>query len=112
MAVAAYSSLVSLMHVLCNIQHPARRHRLHLDRKQIGTLRETVRFLQEFLEVHSQRKSQEMQDLAMQISVVADEAEDTINLYVVDQLCEGPKSRSRNKVEVMLRLRSHLSVKI
>ncbi|KAK4437237.1 putative late blight resistance proteinR1B-8 [Sesamum alatum] len=96
MAVAAYSSLVSLMHVLDNVQHPARRHRLHLDRKQIGTLQEKVRFLQDFLEVHSQRKSHEMQDLAMQISVVANEAEDIIDLYVVDQLCEGPKSRSQD----------------
>ncbi|KAL2243741.1 putative late blight resistance protein homolog R1A-4 [Sesamum indicum] len=95
MAVAAYSSLVSLMHVLDNVQHPARR-RLHLDRNQIGILQEKVRFLQDFLEVHCQGKIQKMQDLAMQISVVADEAEDIIDLYVVDQLCEGPKNRSHD----------------
>ncbi|KAL0318447.1 UNVERIFIED_CONTAM: hypothetical protein Sangu_2000900 [Sesamum angustifolium] len=36
MAVAAYASLVSLSDVLDNVQHPSRRHRLHLDNEQIG----------------------------------------------------------------------------
>ncbi|KAK4394689.1 hypothetical protein Sango_1623200 [Sesamum angolense] len=72
MAVAAYASLVSLSDVLDNIQHSARRHRLHLDTEQIHSLQQNVQFLQHFLELHdSQRISPEMEDLARQLAVVA-----------------------------------------
>ncbi|KAL0441040.1 UNVERIFIED_CONTAM: putative late blight resistance proteinR1A-10 [Sesamum radiatum] len=96
MAVAAYAALLSLTHFLDNVQHPARRHRLHLDENRIQSLQEKVGFLQDFFEVHSQRKSQEMEDLARQISVVADDAEDLIDLHVVDQLREGSQDESHH----------------
>ncbi|KAL0441044.1 UNVERIFIED_CONTAM: putative disease resistance protein RGA1 [Sesamum radiatum] len=93
MAVAA---LISLTHVLDNAQHPARRHRLHLDANRIQNLQEKVQFLQDFFEVHSQRKSQEMEDLARQITVVADDAEGIIDLHVVDQLRQGFQDESHH----------------
>ncbi|PIN21530.1 hypothetical protein CDL12_05776 [Handroanthus impetiginosus] len=83
MAVVAYAAVVSLMHVLDQI--PAM-HKLHLDRNHIQILRENVSFLQDFLEVHSQRFSEDLEDLARQIAAVADEAEDIIDAHVVDQL--------------------------
>ncbi|KAL2243731.1 putative late blight resistance protein homolog R1A-3 [Sesamum indicum] len=94
MAVAAYASLVSLRHVLDNVQHPARRHRLHLDTDQIQSLQEKVEFLQGFLELHSQRISPEMEDLAKQLAVVADEADDIIDFHVVNQLGERSQDQS------------------
>ncbi|KAK4437304.1 Disease susceptibility protein LOV1 [Sesamum alatum] len=96
MAVAAYASLLSLMNILDNVQHPARRHRLHLDIDRIQSLQEKFQFLQDFLEVHSQRKSQEMEDLARKITLVADDAEETIDLHVVDQLREGSQDESHH----------------
>ncbi|KAL0417079.1 UNVERIFIED_CONTAM: Disease resistance RPP13-like protein 4 [Sesamum latifolium] len=89
MAVAAYAALVSLSHVLENVQHPARRSRLHLDTQQLGRLQEKVEFLRDFLELHSQERSEEMEDLGRQISIVADEAEDIIDFHGVCQLGEG-----------------------
>ncbi|KAK4437305.1 putative late blight resistance proteinR1A-10 [Sesamum alatum] len=96
MAVTAYVSLVSLTHVLDNVQHPARRHRLHLDMNRIQSLQDKVQFLQGFLEVHSQRKSQEMEDLTSQITDVANDAENIIDLHVVDQLREGSQDESHH----------------
>ncbi|KAK4394802.1 putative late blight resistance proteinR1A-10 [Sesamum angolense] len=96
MAVAAYAALLSLKHVLDNVQHPARRHRLHVDTERIQSLQEKVQFLQDFLELHSQRKSQEIDDLARKITVVADDAEDVIDLHVVDQLREGTQDESHH----------------
>ncbi|KAL0356223.1 UNVERIFIED_CONTAM: Disease resistance RPP8-like protein 3 [Sesamum radiatum] len=96
MAVAAYAALLSLTHLLDNVQHPARRHRLHLDANRIQNLQEKVQFLQDSFEVHSQRKSQEMEDLARKITVVADDAEDIIDLHVVDQLREGSQDESHH----------------
>ncbi|KAK4441016.1 Disease resistance protein RPP8 [Sesamum alatum] len=84
MAVAAYASLLSLAHVLDQIQHPLHRHRLSLDTEQLRSLQEKVKDLQDFLELHLQRKiSQEVEDLARQIPVVAYEAEDVIDSHVV-----------------------------
>ncbi|XP_011072159.2 putative late blight resistance protein homolog R1A-10 [Sesamum indicum] len=96
MAVAAYASLLSLSHVLENILHPARRTRLHLDSNQLQTLQQKVQFLLEFLEVDSGRISLEMEDLARQIAIVADEAEDVIDLHVVYQLGEGCRDESQD----------------
>ncbi|KAG8378874.1 hypothetical protein BUALT_Bualt07G0030000 [Buddleja alternifolia] len=87
MAVSAYASLLSLMHVLDHIQHPARCHLL-VNTKQIETLHEKVHFLQEFLEIHSQGESDHIEDLARQTAKVAYEAEDIIDSHVVDQLRE------------------------
>ncbi|KAL0440994.1 UNVERIFIED_CONTAM: putative disease resistance RPP8-like protein 2 [Sesamum radiatum] len=96
MAVAAYSALLSLADGLNNVQHPARRHRLHLDVDRIQSLQEKVQFLQDFLEVHSQRKIQELEDLAGQITVVADDVEDIIDLHVVYQLHEESQNESHH----------------
>ncbi|KAK4437228.1 putative late blight resistance proteinR1A-4, partial [Sesamum alatum] len=101
MAVAAYAALVSLTHVLDNIQHPARRHRLHLDMKQIQSLHEKLKVLIGFLEVHPQRKSQEMEDLARQITAIAGEAEDIIDLHVVYQLGEGSQEKGKDMVALL-----------
>ncbi|XP_011072174.1 disease resistance RPP8-like protein 3 [Sesamum indicum] len=96
MAVAAYAALRSLKPVLDNIQNPVRRHRLHVDSDRIQSLQEKVEFLQEFLEVHSQSKSQEIEDLSRQIAVVAVEADDVIDRHVVDQLCKGSQDESHH----------------
>ncbi|XP_020548006.1 putative late blight resistance protein homolog R1B-17 [Sesamum indicum] len=96
MAVAAYASLLSLSHVLENILLPARRTRLHLDSNQLQTLHQKVQFLLEFLEVDSGRISLEMEDLARQIAILADEAEDIIDLHVVYQLGEGSRDKSQD----------------
>ncbi|KAK4394733.1 ToMV susceptible protein tm-2 [Sesamum angolense] len=94
MAVAAYASLLSLMQVLDNVQHPFRRRQLRFDTDRVQSLQEKLQFLVGFLEHHSQRLSQEMEDLARQIVVAANEAEDFIDTHVVDQLREGSEDES------------------
>ncbi|KAL2226262.1 late blight resistance protein R1-A-like [Sesamum indicum] len=96
MAVAAYASLVSLTDVLDSVQLPRRRHRLHLDKEQIQSLQQKVLFLQHFLELHSQRISPEMEDLARQLAVVADEADDIIDYHVVNQLLEKSRDNTHH----------------
>ncbi|XP_011072134.1 putative late blight resistance protein homolog R1B-16 [Sesamum indicum] len=96
MAVAAYASLVSLTDVLDNVQHPSRRHRLHLDKEQIQSLHQKVLFLQHFLELHSQRISPELEDLARQLAVVADEADDVIDFHVVNQLLQRSQDKTHH----------------
>ncbi|KAL0341516.1 UNVERIFIED_CONTAM: putative disease resistance protein [Sesamum calycinum] len=96
MAVAAYASLLSLTDVLDSVHHPARRHRLHLDNGQILSLQQKVQFLQDFLELHSQRISPEMEDLSRQLAVVADEADDIIDFHVVSQLRERSQDKTRH----------------
>ncbi|KAG8379012.1 hypothetical protein BUALT_Bualt07G0044000 [Buddleja alternifolia] len=93
MATAAYASVVSLMHVLDQIQHPARRY-LHLNTKQSETLHEKIHFLQEFLELHSPTKLKEIEDLVKQIADVAIEAEDVIESIAVDRVRDGSKDES------------------
>ncbi|KAL0341533.1 UNVERIFIED_CONTAM: putative disease resistance RPP8-like protein 2 [Sesamum calycinum] len=100
MAVAAYAALLSLSHVLENVQLPARRSRLHLDTQQLQSLQEKVEFLRNFLELDSQ-KSQEMEDLGRQISIVADEAEDIIDLHVVYQLGEGSRDHKSDPMAAL-----------
>ncbi|KAL0318767.1 UNVERIFIED_CONTAM: hypothetical protein Sangu_2032900 [Sesamum angustifolium] len=102
MAVAAYAALLTLTHVLDNVQHPARRHRLHLDSKGIQSLLDKVQLLLEFLEVHSERRSEEIEDLARQITVIADEAEDVIDCHVVDQLRVGSQDGSHHHMDNFL----------
>ncbi|KAG8378942.1 hypothetical protein BUALT_Bualt07G0037000 [Buddleja alternifolia] len=87
MAVAAYASVTSLLHVLDNIQHPVHR-RLLPNTKQFETLQEKVHFLQEFLEDHSQGERDHINYLGRQITEVADEAEDIIDSHVEVQLRE------------------------
>ncbi|KAL2243757.1 putative late blight resistance protein homolog R1B-16 [Sesamum indicum] len=96
MAVAAYASLVSLTDVIDSVQLPGRRHRLHLDKEQIQSLHQKVLFLQHFLELHSQRISPELEDLARQLAVVADEADDIIDFHVVNQLLEKSQDKTHH----------------
>ncbi|KAL0356092.1 UNVERIFIED_CONTAM: putative late blight resistance proteinR1A-10 [Sesamum radiatum] len=102
MAVAAYATLRSLSHVLDNLQHPARLCRLHVDTKQIQSFQEKVQFLLDFLEVHSQRISEEIRDLGRQIADVAAEAEEVVDRHVVDQL----RDRSQEESHCMAALSS------
>ncbi|XP_020547934.1 putative late blight resistance protein homolog R1B-17 [Sesamum indicum] len=86
MAVAAYATLRSLSHVLDNLQLPPRLRRLHVDTDRIRGLQETVQFLLDFLEAHSQRISEEIGVLGRQIADAAAEAEEVVDRHVVDQL--------------------------
>ncbi|KAL0356216.1 UNVERIFIED_CONTAM: RuBisCO large subunit-binding protein subunit beta, chloroplastic [Sesamum radiatum] len=95
MAVAAYASLISLTHVLDNVQHSAPRHQLYLYTKRTQSLQDKVKILLGYLELHSQRISQEMEDVARQIVVVVDEAEHIIDFHVVNQLREGSQDKRR-----------------
>ncbi|KAL0418019.1 UNVERIFIED_CONTAM: putative disease resistance RPP13-like protein 3 [Sesamum radiatum] len=92
MAVAAYASLLSLAHTLDQqVQHPV--HHLHTE--QLRSLQEKVMHLQHFLEHHSQSKiSQEVEDVARQIPVLANEAEDVIDSHVVSQWASKDTSSS------------------
>ncbi|KAL0290177.1 UNVERIFIED_CONTAM: putative late blight resistance proteinR1B-17 [Sesamum radiatum] len=94
MAVAAYASLRSLLQVLDNVQLPFRCRQLRFDTDLVQRLQEKLQFLVDFFENHSQRMSQEMEDLAGQIVAVADEAEDVIDTHVVDQIREGSENES------------------
>ncbi|KAL0415544.1 UNVERIFIED_CONTAM: Disease resistance protein RPP13 [Sesamum latifolium] len=101
MAVAAYAALVSLSHVLDNIQYPARRYRLHLETKQIQSLQEKLQVLIGFLELPSPRRSQELEDLARQITAIVDEAEGVVDLHVVYQLGEGSQDKGKNTAALL-----------
>ncbi|KAL0356088.1 UNVERIFIED_CONTAM: putative disease resistance protein RGA4 [Sesamum radiatum] len=97
MAVAAYASLLSLSRILESIQSPARLHQVRLDTEQIQCLQEKVKLLLDFLEVHSQRGRQEMEDLARQIADAAEEAEDAVDRHVVDRLRDGSQDESHRE---------------
>ncbi|KAL0318972.1 UNVERIFIED_CONTAM: putative late blight resistance proteinR1A-4 [Sesamum angustifolium] len=101
MAVAAYAASVSLLHALGNIQHPARRYRLHLDTKQIQSLQEKLQVLIGFLELPSQRESQELEDLARQITAIVHEAEGVVDLHVVYQLGEGSQDKGKDTAALL-----------
>ncbi|KAL2243758.1 UNVERIFIED_CONTAM: putative late blight resistance protein R1A-3 [Sesamum indicum] len=94
MAVAAYATLRSLSHVLNNLQLPARLRRLHVDTNRIQSLQETVQFLLDFLEAHSQRISEEIGVVGRQIADAAAEAEEVVDRHVVDQLRFGSEEES------------------
>ncbi|XP_051130758.1 putative late blight resistance protein homolog R1B-17 [Andrographis paniculata] len=89
MAVAAYTSLVSLTHVLDNVLYRARICFLHVEIKQIESLQEGVNFLIELLELHPVRECQKIESLWRQISKACFEAEEIFDLHVVCQLQKG-----------------------
>ncbi|XP_051115805.1 putative late blight resistance protein homolog R1B-14 [Andrographis paniculata] len=86
MAVAAYASLVSLTHVLKNLHGRARLNLPRADIKQVEALQENVNLLLEFVELHSERKSPELQGLWRQMAEAAAEAESAINFHVSNLL--------------------------
>ncbi|KAG8378795.1 hypothetical protein BUALT_Bualt07G0022100 [Buddleja alternifolia] len=100
MAVAAYASVVSLMHVLDQIQHPDRL-RLFLNTKQIQTLKEKFSFLLEFLETYSRTNNEDIEDLARQITEVANDGEDIIDFHVVHQLRGEYEDKSDTGVSLL-----------
>ncbi|KAG8388496.1 hypothetical protein BUALT_Bualt02G0131700 [Buddleja alternifolia] len=84
---AAYAAVVSLIHVVENIQNPSM-HWILVDRKQIQALHEKVCSLQDFLEdsYNTRRSKLEINGLVSQIADASHEAEDIIESYVVDQI--------------------------
>ncbi|KAG8378962.1 hypothetical protein BUALT_Bualt07G0039000 [Buddleja alternifolia] len=83
---AAYAAVVSLTHVLENIQNPSM-HWILVDRKQIQALHEKVCSLQDFLEDFSNTRSILVtMGLESQIADASHEAEDIIESYVVGQI--------------------------
>ncbi|KAI3463960.1 hypothetical protein Pfo_020623 [Paulownia fortunei] len=85
---AAYAALVSLMHIMEQIENNPR-HSVSLDKKQIESLREKVGFLQDFIEDCSHGGSKEAEVLESQIASAAYAAEDVIESHVVDQILAG-----------------------
>lgn len=81
----AYASLTSLAQTLDHIFCHIRNHLLY-NKHQIESLREKVRFLQEFIEACDQRRIDVPQDLENQIKNVAHLAEDIIETKMVDDI--------------------------
>ncbi|XP_075490550.1 putative late blight resistance protein homolog R1B-17 [Primulina tabacum] len=82
---AAYAAVVSLMHTSEQILHPSHQW-LRIHRKQIESLLQKVRYLQEFLEDYSNRDHEEKAGLEGQIAAAACAAEDIIESHVSDQI--------------------------
>ncbi|KAG8379659.1 hypothetical protein BUALT_Bualt07G0112100 [Buddleja alternifolia] len=84
--VAAYAAVVSLIHVLENIQNSSM-HWILLDREQIQSLHQRVCSLQDFLEdFYNTRSKLEIKGLESQIADASHEAEDIIESYVVGRI--------------------------
>ncbi|XP_073124384.1 putative late blight resistance protein homolog R1B-16 [Henckelia pumila] len=79
---AAYAAVMSLLNTSELIFHPSQQW-FHIHRNQIESLLQKVRFFQEFLEGYSHRAHQEMAGVESQIAAAANEAEDTIESYVL-----------------------------
>ncbi|KAL0441375.1 UNVERIFIED_CONTAM: putative late blight resistance proteinR1A-10 [Sesamum radiatum] len=94
----AYAALVSLMHILEQIQcHP--RPPVSLDIEQVQSLQENVAVLQDFLELHSNRLSQECEGgLVVRIAGAAHAAEDVIENHLVDQILDQSTSTSGENI--------------
>ncbi|KAG8379655.1 hypothetical protein BUALT_Bualt07G0111700 [Buddleja alternifolia] len=85
---AAYAAVVSLIHVVENIQNPSM-HWILLDRKQIEALHEKVCSLQDLLEdFYNTRSKLDVDGLESQIADASNEAEDIIESYVVEQIAD------------------------
>ncbi|XP_073121140.1 protein FAR1-RELATED SEQUENCE 5-like [Henckelia pumila] len=89
---AAYAALMSLLNTLELILHPSQQW-LRINKTQIKSLLQKVRFLQEFLEDYSHRAHQEMAGVENQIAAKANVADDIIESYVFHQI--GARSTSR-----------------
>lgn len=91
---AAYAALVSLGHIIDQIEHHPRPP-VSLDEQQVESLVEKVTFMQEFLEGYSSHVdySSEADALEMRIADSAYAVEDVIESHVVDQI-HGKKMSS------------------
>ncbi|KAG8380121.1 hypothetical protein BUALT_Bualt07G0160700 [Buddleja alternifolia] len=85
---AAYAALVSVMHIIEQIQHHPRPP-ISLDQKQVESLTETITFLQDFLEIYPHNGSQESYDLESRIADAAHAAEDIIESQIVYRIHGG-----------------------
>ncbi|KAI3459667.1 hypothetical protein Pfo_016330 [Paulownia fortunei] len=92
---AAYAALVSLMHIIEQIQHHPRPP-ISLDQKQIESLMEKVTLLQDFLEGYSHGSSKEADGLESRIADAAYAAEDMIESHVVDKILSRSTSHWKN----------------
>ncbi|KAL0319416.1 UNVERIFIED_CONTAM: putative late blight resistance proteinR1A-10, partial [Sesamum angustifolium] len=94
----AYAALVSLMHILEQIQHHPRPP-VSLDKEQVQSLQENVVVLQDFLELYSNRQSQEYEGgLVVRIAGAAHAAEDVIENHLVDQILDQSTSTSGENI--------------
>ncbi|KAI3463702.1 hypothetical protein Pfo_020365 [Paulownia fortunei] len=99
---AAYAALVSLTHILDQIQHPPPTHQIIVVNEQIESLREKVSFLIDFLENYSSRRSKDIEDLETRIADAAYTAEDIIESNVMNQI-RAKSAVSRKKSSTLLR---------
>ncbi|KAK4395088.1 Disease resistance protein RPP13 [Sesamum angolense] len=84
----AYAALVSLMHIIEQIQHHPHPP-VCLDKEQVQSLQENVAFLQDFLEYYHTLISQEYEDgLVVRIADAAHATEDVIENHIVDQILD------------------------
>lgn len=86
---ADYAALVSLMNIMDQIaNHP--RHSMSLDKSQIESLGEKLRFLLDFVEIDCHGVvSKQVQVLESRIASAAYAAEDAIESHVVNQIYSG-----------------------
>ncbi|KAI3455560.1 hypothetical protein Pfo_012223 [Paulownia fortunei] len=92
---AAYAALVSLMHIIEQIQHHPRPP-ISLDQKQVESLMEKVTFLQDFLEGYSHGGSKEADGLESRIADAAYAAEDMVESQVVGKILSRSTSHWTN----------------
>ncbi|KAL0341858.1 UNVERIFIED_CONTAM: Disease resistance protein RPP13 [Sesamum calycinum] len=84
----AYAALVSLMHIIEQIQHHPHPP-VCLDKEQVQSLQENVAFLQDFLECYHRLISKEYEDgLVVRIADAAHATEDVIENHIVDQILD------------------------
>ncbi|XP_042005838.1 putative late blight resistance protein homolog R1B-16 [Salvia splendens] len=94
---AAYAALVSLMHIIDDIEtHPS--PPISLDKQQVQSLTEKLVLLQEFLESYNSpfAYSDEADPLEMRIVDVAHAAEDVIESYIIDTVQLSAKATNDN----------------
>ncbi|KAL8458632.1 hypothetical protein ACS0TY_036232 [Phlomoides rotata] len=84
---AAYAALVSVMHIIDQIEHHPRPP-ISLHKLQVESLTEKIAFLQEFLEGYKSHvvNSSEADALEMRIADAAYAAEDAIESHIMDQI--------------------------
>ncbi|KAL8458622.1 hypothetical protein ACS0TY_036222 [Phlomoides rotata] len=89
---AAYAALVSVMHIIDQIEHHPRPP-ISLDKLQVESLTEKIAFLQEFLEGYKSHVvySSEADALEMRIADAAYAAEDAIESHIMDQIHGGQR---------------------
>lgn len=85
---AAYAAVVSLMHIMEQVQVYHARHPIFDDQQQmqLDSLRKKISFLHDFLERFSDGGSRETENLENQITEAVYDAEDLIESHIVDDV--------------------------